>query len=209
MNLSNAGRLLLVGTLTAGIAGLIGGTVVAQPVEPGQPAQPVVVTNDATQAVPVTATQDGTWNVDVANFPAPAAPPLWQGEPYIRQLPREDGTLGGSSCISPLPAGKVLFLERVVVESEYGAAGTRFAGLNPHAWLTVDRDPRVVDSGRRIAVPIFPSGHREQEFQDATYKYGHWTGALDIGQPVMTDLCVGSLSGDYRFTLLGYLVPAP
>src|SRR5215207_1679356 len=85
---------------------------------------PVVVTNDASQPVPV----------------RPTPPPLWQGTPYI-----EARVIFGSGCedLAAIPAGQVLFAQRAIVDfnvapGRTGSAAIRFTPLGADTSTFVD-----------------------------------------------------------------------
>lgn len=199
---------MLVGTLAVAI-GVLGGSVVeAQQAEPVRPAQPVVVTNDPSQAVPVAAAQEGPWDmrivgtptvslegtpeVKVTNFPATGAPRLWQGTPYVESIGL--GSTGGCRRAKPVPAGHVLFLERVVALAD---VGTDHAGDNPGPFLTLK--PGGAVDPLLVHVPVFPSG---DGFFGERY-----VGTLDLGQPVRdVEVCHDRSAAGGIYTLLGYVV---
>jgi len=169
------------------LSAVLGATVLREPIAwaASTPFQNVIVTNTTSQPVPVK--QQGTADVREA---------LWQGTPYIGHA------LSGRDCheFSPaIPAGKILFAERVIVD--FNVSPGQSGGAQMYF------QPLGASSPSLFTIPVYP-GPPASQVSGLNDSYG---GVLELGLPTSTipEACFGSsafLAGDMR--IIGYLVDA-
>jgi hypothetical protein len=162
-------------------------------------ANPVPTRAIGTTAVAGTVAIDGTPNVNVTNFPAPAPAPLWRGTPYASSRILLNATSYRCDALDPIPAGMVLFAERAIVAFNVpaGQHGSALVAITP------------LGSGTKsLAVPVSPGPPVDQ----VRGIYDGYAGAVDLGIPLTSvEACLygGGTGANGDITVLGYLVPAP
>ena len=158
----------------------------------------VFVTNDTANPVPTKAvgTTPVSGSVSVSNFSSSSPPPLWQGTPYVQS--HVDLHIGIENCQEfAIPAGKVLLLERAVVEMSTATGGSGGA--------TVRMTPLDGAPFAQVVVPTHPAAPILQ------FDGNHpgYSGSVDIGIPVTAvSSCTRGADVNSLFTVIGYLVPA-
>jgi len=138
--------------------------------------------------------------VEVSNadpIPVVSQPaPLWQGTPYVSAR-----VIFGSGCqaLETIPAGKVLFVQRVIASFNVAPGRSSTAAIKISIGGNIDY----------LYVPSYASGPVHQSFG----VYDGYQGVLEVGLPtaVVPEACFFGVGADDvrgRLTVTGFLLPA-
>jgi hypothetical protein len=171
---------------------VLGATVLREPIAwAATPFQNVIVSNDASNPVLTKVTNN-------ASAPVPVTLPQWQGEPYVTSR-----VVLGSQCndFPAIPAGKILYAQRVIVRFNVAPGMTGSAGL------------RFQPLGAGSSSLLDAAVHRTSPAQQIAGIYDAYAGVLEIGQPTASTMEACTFAGAEddiagTFTVMGYLLPA-
>jgi hypothetical protein len=165
-------------------AGLVLGAAVPTVSGAADSFKDVIVRNDDSNPVPV----------------RPTPPPLWQGTPYHDVAIVFNAGVVQCEAMNPIPAGTVLFLERVISNFNVppGASGFAQVSVSPLGAPTAS-----------LFIPTFPTAPALQ----VAGLYDQYAGSLEVGLPVTAvEACVAGGNDEAparaRIEVIGFLMPA-
>ena len=180
------------------LSAVLGATVLREPIAfAATPFQNVIITNTASQPVPVSIGNTAGQPVPVKSPPQP----LWQGTPYVSTQIILDNDTSNCDTFAAIPAGKILYVERVITDFNLKP------GAGAHTALRITP---LGGSSNTLDIPAYPTAPASQ----VAGLYDDYTGSLDVGLPTSAapQACIfGDRDDDYAagITVTGYLVDAP